>query len=113
MDPVWQRRGIGARLLVEVARLANVLDADEIVLTTRAGNQAVLPMVLAAGMIATTALPAYAYGVGGSFDPQASSTSFGEEQTLQIPNATAILTVSRDGYVAPTPEELASAQQAA
>jgi ribosomal protein S18 acetylase RimI-like enzyme len=50
VDPAWQRRGIGARLLVEVARVANGLDANEIVLTTRAGNQAVLPMVLAAGM---------------------------------------------------------------
>lgn len=50
VDPAWQRRGIGSRLLVESARLANGLGADEIVLTTRAGNQAVLPMVLAAGL---------------------------------------------------------------
>jgi GNAT superfamily N-acetyltransferase len=50
VDPAWQRRGIGTRLLLEVARLANGLGASEIVLTTRAGNQAVLPMVLAAGM---------------------------------------------------------------
>lgn len=50
VDPAWQRRGIGSRLLVEVARLANGLGATEIVLTTRAGNQAMLPMVLAAGM---------------------------------------------------------------
>lgn len=70
-------------------------------------------MVLAAGMFTTTALPAYAYGGGGSFDPEATSTAFGEDQTLQIPNATAMLTVSRDGYTAPTPEELAAAQQAA
>ncbi|AXH36613.1 hypothetical protein DVJ78_15415 [Humibacter sp. BT305] len=70
-------------------------------------------MALAAGMFATTALPAYAYGGGGSFDPEATSTAFGEDQTLQIPNATAILTVSRDGYTAPTPEELAAAEQAA
>jgi GNAT superfamily N-acetyltransferase len=50
VDPAWQRRRIGTRLLVEVARLANGLGATEIVLTTRAGNEAVLPMVLAAGM---------------------------------------------------------------
>jgi GNAT superfamily N-acetyltransferase len=50
VDPAWQRRGIGTRLLVEAARLAHGLGATEIVLTTRAGNQAVLPMVLAAGM---------------------------------------------------------------
>jgi ribosomal protein S18 acetylase RimI-like enzyme len=50
VDPAWQRRGIGTRLLVDAARLAGTLGATEIVLTTRADNQAVLPMVLAAGM---------------------------------------------------------------
>lgn len=50
VDPAWQRRGIGSRLLVEVARLANANGATEIVLTTRADNQAVLPMVLSAGL---------------------------------------------------------------
>ncbi|MCW2796099.1 MAG: Acetyltransferase family protein [Nocardioides sp.] len=50
VDPTFQRRGIGTRLLVEGARLAHTLGAREIVLTTRSDNQAVLPMVLAAGM---------------------------------------------------------------
>lgn len=50
VDPEWQRRGIGTRLLLEVSRLANATGATEIVLTTRADNQAVLPMVLAAGL---------------------------------------------------------------
>ena len=50
VDPAWQRRGIGTRLLVDAARLAAGLGAEEILLTTRADNQAVLPMVLAAGM---------------------------------------------------------------
>jgi ribosomal protein S18 acetylase RimI-like enzyme len=50
VDPAWQRRGIGARLLVDAARLANTLGATEIVLTTRSDNQAVLPMVMAAGL---------------------------------------------------------------
>ena len=50
VDPAWQRRGIGTRLLVDTARLAHMLGADEILLTTQSDNQAVLPMVLAAGM---------------------------------------------------------------
>ncbi len=50
VDPGWQRRGIGTRLLVDAARLAATLGAGEIVLTTRADNQAVLPMVMAAGL---------------------------------------------------------------
>lgn len=50
VDPAWQRRGIGTRLLVDAARLASALGAVEIVLTTRSDNQAVLPMVMAAGL---------------------------------------------------------------
>jgi len=50
VDPAWQRRGIGTRLLTDIARLACAHSVGEIVLTTRADNQAVLPMVLAAGL---------------------------------------------------------------
>ena len=38
------------RLLIDSSRLAHMLGAAEIVLRTRADNQAVLPMVMAAGM---------------------------------------------------------------
>lgn len=50
VDPAWQRRGIGTRLLMDAARVAAGAGADEILLTTRSDNQAVLPMVMAAGL---------------------------------------------------------------
>lgn len=50
VDLAWQRRGIGTRLLLEAARLASANGATEILLTTRADNQAALPMVLGAGL---------------------------------------------------------------
>lgn len=50
VDAAWRRRGIGTRLLIDGARLAHALGATEVLLTTRSDNQAILPMVLAAGM---------------------------------------------------------------
>ncbi|GAB6983562.1 GNAT family N-acetyltransferase [Nocardioides pyridinolyticus] len=50
VDPAFQRRGVGTRLLVDIARVAQGMGLGEIVLTTRADNQAVLPMVMAAGL---------------------------------------------------------------
>jgi GNAT superfamily N-acetyltransferase len=50
VDPAWRRRGIGTRLLVDVARLAAGRSVEEVVVVTTADNQAVLPVVLAAGL---------------------------------------------------------------
>ncbi|WP_372728008.1 GNAT family N-acetyltransferase [Nocardioides sp.] len=50
VEPAWQRRGIGSRLLVDAARLARAGGATEMLLTTGSDNRAVLPMVLAAGL---------------------------------------------------------------
>lgn len=50
VDPAWQRRGIGTRLLTEIARAARSRDAAEIVLLAPGDSRAVLPMVLAAGL---------------------------------------------------------------
>ena len=50
VDPAWRRRGIGTRLLVEAARFAAGEGAEEILLSTEPDNQAVLPVVLAAGL---------------------------------------------------------------
>ncbi len=50
VDPAWRRRGIGTRLLGDVARLARRSGAEELVVRTGATNQAVMPMVLSANM---------------------------------------------------------------
>ncbi|MDO7867608.1 GNAT family N-acetyltransferase [Nocardioides jiangxiensis] len=50
VDPAWQRHGVGRRLLREAARVAVTRQATEIVMTTSTDNEAVLPMVLAAGL---------------------------------------------------------------
>lgn len=50
VDPAWQRRGIGTRLLLDAGRAAQERGADELVLVTGADNRAVLPLVLAAGL---------------------------------------------------------------
>jgi len=50
VDSGWQRRGIGTRLLVDACKLAHTLGAAEVLLTTRSDNQAVLPLVMAAGL---------------------------------------------------------------
>ncbi len=50
VDPAWQRRGLGTRLLSDAARLARGLGAEELLIRTEAANQAVMPMVLSANM---------------------------------------------------------------
>ena len=50
VDAGWQRRGIGTRLLADIARLARSRGADEIILVAPANSSSVLPMVIAAGM---------------------------------------------------------------
>ena len=50
VDPAWRRRGIGSRLLLEVARVARQADAAELLVRTAADNQAVLPLVLGTGL---------------------------------------------------------------
>ncbi len=82
---------------------------------TKKGAVTVVVMTFAAGLIATMALPAYAFGGGGSFDQGvATSGPLSGAQTLQVPaDASAALAVSRDNYTAPTTEQLAASREAA
>ncbi|HJQ04360.1 MAG TPA: GNAT family N-acetyltransferase [Nocardioides sp.] len=50
VDPAWQRRGIGTRLLTEIARSVRARGGGEIVLQAPGDSAAVLPMVLSAGL---------------------------------------------------------------
>jgi ribosomal protein S18 acetylase RimI-like enzyme len=50
VEPAWRRQGVGRKLLAEAVKVALARGADALVLTTQADNQAVLPMVLAAGL---------------------------------------------------------------
>lgn len=50
IDPAFRRRGIGTKLLIEISRQAAAAGAEQIMLSATADNQAVMPMVLAAGM---------------------------------------------------------------
>ncbi len=77
----------------------------------RAGT--VIVMTFTAGLVATMALPAYAFGGGGNFGTPQPSLAIAGDQTLVVPDASAALAVSRDNYTAPTREELEASRQAA
>ncbi len=81
---------------------------------TKKGAVSVVVMTFAAALIATMALPAYAFGGGGNFDNGvATDAALSGNQTLVVPDASAALAVSRDNYVAPTTEQLAATREAA
>ncbi|WP_157079009.1 C40 family peptidase [Herbiconiux solani] len=81
---------------------------------TKKGTVSVVVMTFAAALVATMALPAYAFGGGGSFDNGVSTdAALSGQQTLVVPDASAQLAISRDNYTAPTTEQLAAAREAA
>ncbi|SDY39967.1 C40 family peptidase [Herbiconiux ginsengi] len=81
---------------------------------TKKGAVSVVVMTFAAALVATMALPAYAFGGGGNFDSGvATDASLSGAQTLEVPDASAALAISRDNYKAPTTEELAASREAA
>ena len=81
---------------------------------TKKNAVSVVVMTFAAALVATMALPAYAFGGGGSFDAGvATDGELSGNQTLVVPDASAALAVSRDNYSAPTPEELQASRDRA
>jgi cell wall-associated NlpC family hydrolase len=80
---------------------------------TRRGVASTVVMTLAAGLVATAALPAYAFGNGaGNFAAITTASAVGASQTLSVGAAAAALAVSRDNYVAPSLEQLAASKAA-
>ena len=70
-------------------------------------------MTFAAGLVATAALPAYAFGNGGgNFAAITTASAVGASQNLSVASAAAALAVSRDNYVAPSLEQLAASKAA-
>jgi cell wall-associated NlpC family hydrolase len=71
-------------------------------------------MTFAVGLIATMALPAYAFGSGTvGFDADNSTDLAGAAQSITVDDTAAALAVSRDAYTAPTTEQLQAARDAA
>ncbi|RFA07217.1 hypothetical protein B7R21_13390 [Subtercola boreus] len=78
---------------------------------TKRGIASTVVMTAAAGLIATMALPAYAFSTDGAFDPSTSATSIQTgQQTLAVDAAAVDSTVTRDTYVAPSTDDLAAAK---
>ncbi|RFA19560.1 hypothetical protein B7R23_11620 [Subtercola boreus] len=71
-------------------------------------------MTAAVGLIATMALPAYAFSTAGAFDPVADSASFSlGQQSVQTAVEQGVVEINRDDYQAPTEDELRAQQLAA
>lgn len=82
---------------------------------TKRGIISTVVMTAAAALVATMALPAYAFSTNGAFDPNSATTASlaSGQQTLEVDAAAADTAVSRDNYKAPTKEDLQAAKDAA
>ncbi|SDO29898.1 Cell wall-associated hydrolase, NlpC family [Cryobacterium flavum] len=83
----------------------------------RGGIANIVVMTLATGLVATMALPAYAF-VPGSKDASFKATestemSKAQAQAVEVDAQAATVSVAREGFTATTPEELAAAAAAA
>ena len=79
--------------------------AKKPVVTKRSLVSAVV-MTFAAALIATMALPAYAFTTSGAFDPHEDATSLTAGQQSMASGAGSSLIISRDNYQAPSQAEL-------
>jgi len=82
----------------------------------RGGIANVVVMTLATGLVATMALPAYAFAPGSrdAFAASESTTlSKAQAQAVQVDAQAATVSVAREGFTATTPEELAATAAAA
>lgn len=70
-------------------------------------------MTLAAGLVATMALPSYAFNTKDGFDANAATAPLSVgQQSVTVAESASAGTVSRDGYQAPTEDDLARARAA-
>ncbi|RFA19300.1 C40 family peptidase [Subtercola boreus] len=78
---------------------------------TKRGIASTVVMTAAAGLIATMALPAYAFSTAGAFDPSTSTVALETgQQSLAVADTAVDATISRDNYKAPSTEDLAAAK---
>ncbi|PPF61715.1 hypothetical protein C5E11_14175 [Clavibacter michiganensis] len=102
------------RASAAVAKSAQTAPPRRFKMPTKRNVAGGVVMAFAVGLIATMALPAYAFGNGNAgFDAKNSTDLAGGAQTLTVDDTAAALAVSRDAYTAPTSEQLQAARDAA
>jgi cell wall-associated NlpC family hydrolase len=85
--------------------------SEENMRVARRGIVRTVVIVAAGALVATMALPAYAFSTDGAFDPSASTRSITSgQQSITVDASAAETTVGRDNYKAPTHDELAAAR---
>ena len=112
-SPSERLSGLFTGIRSNTATILSRMPKSRIPRLTRRGVASTVVMTLAVGLVATSALPSYAFGKsGGNFAAITTASSVGEAQTLSVAGAAAALAVSRDNYVAPSLEQLAAAKAA-
>lgn len=111
--PSVAKASIERRPIARVATLAPVTAKPRIKAKrpTKRGVASTVVMSFAAALVATMALPAYAFSANGMFNPNTSAAALtAGQQTLRVAGSSTLV-VSRDDYHAPTTEELNAARR--